>query len=36
MATCAQQGRSVFHYLRDAVQAFFNNQLIPTLNPAGP
>lgn len=36
MATCTQQGRSVFPYLRDAVSALFNGQPIPTLNPAGP
>jgi transposase len=36
IATCAQQGRSVLQYLRDAVRAHFNNQPIPTLCPAGP
>ena len=36
IATCTQQGRSVFQYLRDAVRAHFNNQPIPTLCPAGP
>jgi len=36
MATCAQQGRSVFQYLRDAVRASFDRQPIPILNPAGP
>ena len=36
IATCTQQGRSVFQYLRDAVSALFNGQPIPTLNPAGP
>jgi len=36
IATCAQQGRSVFQYLRDAVGAHFNDQPIPSLNPAGP
>lgn len=36
IATCTQQGRSVFHYLCDAVQAHFDKQPIPTLNPAGP
>ena len=36
IATCTQQGRSVFQYLRDAVHALFNDQPIPTLNPAGP
>lgn len=36
IATCTQQGRSVFQYLRDAVTAHFTRQPIPTLNPAGP
>lgn len=36
MATCAQQGRSVFHYLERAVQAYFNDQPIPSLLLAEP
>ncbi len=36
IATCTQQGKSVFEYLRDAVRALFNHQPIPSLNPAGP
>jgi transposase len=36
IATCTQQGRSVFEYLREAVSAHFNDQPIPTLIPAGP
>jgi len=31
IATCAQQGRSVFEYLRDAIIAHFNGQPIPSL-----
>ena len=31
MATCAQQGRSVFEYLRDAITAHFNGRPIPSL-----
>jgi hypothetical protein len=33
MATCAQQGRSVFAYLRDAVTAYFHGQEAPSLLP---
>ena len=36
IATCAQQGRSVFEYLRDAVNALFNDQPIPSLIHAWP
>jgi transposase len=36
MATCAQQERSVFDYLRQAVDAHFHRQPIPSLLPAGP
>ncbi len=36
IATCAQQQRSVFEYLRDAVTAHFNDQPIPSLIRAGP
>ena len=35
MATCAQQGRSVFNYLERAVHAYFAGQPIPPLLPAG-
>jgi hypothetical protein len=31
MATCAQQGRSVFEYLQAAVQAWFNEEQAPPL-----
>jgi transposase len=31
MATCAQQGRSVFEYVQDAVQAFFEQKAAPSL-----
>src|SRR3954452_18444722 len=33
IATCAQQGRSVFEYLYAAVQAHFHNQGVPSLLP---
>jgi transposase len=33
VATCAQQARSVFSFLHDAVVAFFNRQTPPTLLP---
>src|SRR5207248_808420 len=33
IATCAQQGRSVFAYLRDAVAAYFHDQEAPSLLP---
>jgi len=36
IATCTQQGRSVFEYLREAVNANFNAQPIPSLIPADP
>jgi transposase len=31
MATCAQQGRSAFHFIHDAVQAYFNSSPAPSL-----
>jgi hypothetical protein len=34
MATCAQQGRSVWEYLRATVQAYFEGEQGPTLRPA--
>ena len=36
IATCAQQGRSVFDYLRQAVTAYFHGQPTPSILPAGP
>ena len=36
IATCTQQGRSVFEYLREAVSAHFHDQPIPSLISAGP
>ena len=36
MATCAQQGRSVFEYLRDALDAHLRGDATPSLLPAGP
>lgn len=36
VATCTQQQRSVFEYLREALNAHFHNQPIPSLRPAGP
>ncbi len=36
MATCTQQGRSVFDYLHRAIHAHFHDQPIPTLLHAGP
>jgi transposase len=36
IATCTQQGRSVFEYLRETLHALFNHRLIPPLIPAGP
>ncbi len=36
MATCAQQGRSVFHFLERAVQAYFTGRPIPSLLLAEP
>jgi len=36
IATCTQQGRSVFEYLRDAITAHLRDQPIPSLIPAKP
>lgn len=36
MATCAQQGRSVFHFLERAVQSYFTGQPPPSLLAAEP
>ena len=36
IATCAQQGRSVFDFLRDAVQAHLRDQPPPSLLPVAP
>jgi transposase len=36
MASCAQQGRSVFEYLQRVMHAYFTEQPIPSLLPAGP
>jgi transposase len=36
IATCTQQGRSVFEYLRQAITAYLRDQPIPSLLPAGP
>jgi transposase len=36
MATCAQQNRSVFTYLRDALQAHLRGEPAPSLLPSGP
>src|SRR5262249_13586141 len=35
MATCGQQGRSVFAYLEAAVTAWFHGEEAPTLLPSG-
>ena len=35
-ATCRQQGRSLYHYLVEAISAHFAERLIPSLLPAGP
>jgi transposase len=35
-ATCAQQGRSVFEFLRHTVTAHFHDQPAPSILPAGP
>jgi transposase len=35
VATCAQQGRSVFDYLYAAVKAYFDDGLVPSLLPEG-
>ena len=34
IATCAQQGRALFTFLRDSISAFVSGQPAPTLNPA--
>jgi len=36
IATCAQQGRSVFEFLRDTINAHFRGTPIPSLLPSGP
>jgi transposase len=36
VATCAQQGREVFQFLLDSVQAHFNGTSPPSLLPSGP
>jgi transposase len=36
IATCAQQGRSVFTFLLDSVHAYFNGGSTPPLLPSGP
>jgi len=36
IATCAQQGRSVFEFLRQTITAYFHNQPTPSLLPCGP
>lgn len=36
VATCAQQGRSVFKFLLDSVHAYFSGGLSPSLLPSGP
>ncbi len=36
IATCAQQGRSVFHFLLDSVQAHLSGAAPPSLLPSGP
>jgi transposase len=33
MATCAQQGRSAFHFIQDAINAFFSSRPTPSLLP---
>jgi transposase len=33
IASCAQQGRSVFDYLYSAVVAYFHNEKVPSLLP---
>ena len=35
IATCTQQGRSVFDYLYAAVRAYFGNGVTPSLLPEG-
>jgi transposase len=36
MATCVQQGRSVFEYLHQSLDAYFSKRPAPSLLPAGP
>jgi transposase len=36
IATCAQQGRSVYEYLRETIAAYFRCQPTPSLLPSGP
>jgi hypothetical protein len=36
IATCAQQGRAVFHFLLDSVQAHLSGAAPPSLLPSGP
>ena len=36
IATCAQQGRSVFEFLRQTITAYFHGLLAPSLLPCGP
>ena len=36
IATCAQQGRSVFKFLLDSIHAYFSGGLTPSLLPSGP
>ncbi len=35
-STCAQQGRTVFQFLLDSVQAYLSGALPPSLLPSGP
>ena len=36
IATCAQQGRSVFEFLQQSITAYFHSQPTPSLLPSGP
>ena len=36
IATLTQKDRSILAYIRDAIRAYFNNQLAPALLPSGP
>ncbi len=36
IATCARQGRAVFQFLLDSVQAYLSGTLPPSLLPSGP
>lgn len=36
VATCTQQGRSVFEYLRQTINAYFHGQPTPSILPSGP